>query len=143
MKVKKLIAITFGAILLNGCANLNDGINNSLKNINSTVSNTIPKLTAQRTNQNTAQICAEAKNNNQRAEELFTGKIGTFEGKVSLNKGLSFTDDIYLYSGKNQIAVEGYPNTRDLNNGQNLKLDGIITSITTQFNCSIRIKYSK
>jgi hypothetical protein len=96
----------------------------------------------QKTDQTANQICAEAKNNNQRAVDLFTGKMATFEGKVKLSQGLSYQNVMYLYTtGGNQIALSDYPDTSSLNNGQTLKVNGVITGITTLYSCSIFVKY--
>jgi hypothetical protein len=146
MRIEKIAVLAIGMLVLNGCTNLNEGLsalNNGLKTINSTVSSGVPIVAPQRTDQTATQICAEAKNNNQRAVDLFSGKLATFEGKVKLSQGLSYQNVMYLYTTRgDQIALSNYPDTTSLNNGQTLKVNGVITGITTLYSCSISAKYS-
>ena len=146
MRIEKIAVLAIGILVLNGCTNLNEGLsalNNGLKTINSTVSSGVPIVASQRTDQTATQICAEAKNNNQRAVDLFSGKLATFEGKVKLSQGLSYQNVMYLYTTRgDQIALSNYPDTTSLNNGQTLKVNGVITGITTLYSCSIFAKYS-
>ncbi|EOI3444721.1 hypothetical protein ACMSWW_002728 [Cronobacter turicensis] len=131
-------AALLSALLLSGCAQLNDGLgalNSGLASINKGL-----KAPLQKTDKSVSQICAEANKNPGRANQTFNGLGMTTEGIVHLHDNNFVTDEFFLLKvGSNTVAVSGYPDMNALNEGQRLKVEGTITNISKDFGCMISV----
>lgn len=131
-------AVLFSAVLLSGCAQLNDGLgalNSGLSSLNKGL-----KAPLQKTDKSVSQICAETSKNPGRANQQFGGLGMTAEGVVRLHDSSYISDDFFLLKvGSNTVAVRGYSDMNSLNDGQRLKVDGTITRVSKDFGCMISV----
>ncbi|EKM6458066.1 hypothetical protein ACVS9Z_003321 [Cronobacter dublinensis] len=131
-------AVLLSALLLSGCAQVNNGLsslNSGLASLNKGL-----KTPMQKTDKTVSQICAEASKNPGRANQTFNGLGMTTEGIVSLHDNNYISEDLFLLKvGSNTVSVRGYPDMNSLNNGQRLKIDGTINRITQDFGCMISV----
>ncbi|EKS1846034.1 hypothetical protein ACOZ06_003386 [Cronobacter muytjensii] len=131
-------AALLSALLLSGCAQVNDGLgalNSGLASLNKGL-----KTPLQKTDKSVSQICAEANKNPGRANQTFTGLGMTTEGIVHLHDNNYVTEPFFLLKvGTNTVAVRGYPDMNALNEGQRLKIDGTINRISKDYGCLISV----